>query len=199
VYATRRVLEGLSANAVLRTLERFPGHVVWRTLEPGSPCELVGPDGERSRIQLAPFALPGKPPLHLAALPPSPEDNLGLRLSELGGSGEGSLVYASAVASLADLPPELDGCSALLMDGTFWSEDELPGQGIGSLSARSMAHLPISGAAGSLAALAPLRIGQRVYTHVNNTNPILDPAAPERLAVEAAGWSVATDGLKLAL
>jgi pyrroloquinoline quinone biosynthesis protein B len=200
VYATARVLEGLRANAALRTLERFPGHVTWRRLQLGQASELIGPDGESSSsISLLPFPLPGKPPLHLATLEPSPEDNVGLRVRQADAHDGTALVYASAVASLADRPAELDDCAALFMDGTFWSEEELPGQGIGSAPARSMAHLPIGGESGSLRALAPLRAQRRLYTHINNTNPILDPNSPERAAAEAGGWAVAHDGLKLLL
>jgi pyrroloquinoline quinone biosynthesis protein B len=199
VYASARVLEGLRTNAALRTLERFPGHVVWRALKPGESGELIEPDERRSGISVLPFALPGKPPLHLGSLSPSREDNLGLRLRAAGARDDSALVYASAVAALTEQPRELDACAALFMDGTFWSEEELPAQGIGSTPARSMAHLPIGGEGGSLGALARLQVKRRVYTHINNTNPILDPDSAERAAVEAQGWLVASDGLKLQL
>lgn len=198
VYATARVLDGLRQNAALRTLDRFEGHVVWRSFELNEPTVLVEPDGASSGLTLLPFALPGKPPLHLATMAPSRQDNVGLRLWTGAPSG-GALVYASAVASLTELPSELDQCAALFMDGTFWSEEELPGQGIGNAPARAMAHLPIGGEAGSLQALARLNVGRRIYTHINNTNPILDPASPERAAVEGAGWLIAYDGLRLSV
>src|SRR5882762_5761329 len=35
LYATRSVQAGLEQNAFLRTLQRFEGHLVWRTLELG--------------------------------------------------------------------------------------------------------------------------------------------------------------------
>jgi pyrroloquinoline quinone biosynthesis protein B len=64
-----------------------------------------------------------------------------------------------------------------------------------------MAHLPIGGPAGSLAALADLpgTVGRKILTHINNTNPILDARSPERRAVHDAGWEVATDGLEVTL
>jgi pyrroloquinoline quinone biosynthesis protein B len=199
VYATARVLEGLRQNAALRTLDRFEGHVVWRSFELNEPIVLAEPEGEPSGLSLLPFALPGKPPLHLAAMAPSPQDNVGLRLWTSAAPSGGALVYASAVASLAEVPSELDQCAALFVDGTFWSEQELPGQGIGNAPARAMAHLPIGGEAGSLRALARLNVGRRIYTHINNTNPILDPASPERAAVEGAGWLIAYDGLRISI
>jgi pyrroloquinoline quinone biosynthesis protein B len=35
------------------------------------------------------------------------------------------------------------------------------------------------------------------YTHLNNTNPLADPNAPERALLAAAGAEVAEDGLLL--
>jgi len=36
-----------------------------------------------------------------------------------------------------------------------------------------------------------------IYTHVNNTNPVLLEDSPQRAAVEAAGFAVGVDGLRL--
>jgi pyrroloquinoline quinone biosynthesis protein B len=60
-----------------------------------------------------------------------------------------------------------------------------------------MGHLPIDGLGGSLARLAPLPIGRTIYTHINNTNPILLEDSPERRVVEQHGMEVAVDGLEL--
>jgi pyrroloquinoline quinone biosynthesis protein B len=47
--------------------------------------------------------------------------------------------------------------------------------------------------------LAKLRHPRKVFLHINNTNPILDEDSPEHLAVRAAGWEVACDGMTIAL
>jgi pyrroloquinoline quinone biosynthesis protein B len=60
-----------------------------------------------------------------------------------------------------------------------------------------MAHLPIGGPQGSLAATPRLQARARIFTHINNTNPILREASTERRAVEAQGWRVAWDGMEL--
>ncbi len=62
-----------------------------------------------------------------------------------------------------------------------------------------MAHVPVSGENGSLAALAGLPVRRRFLIHINNTNPLLREDSPERRAVTAAGWEVAHDGLEMAL
>ena len=41
--------------------------------------------------------------------------------------------------------------------------------------------------------------GRTLYTHINNTNPILDARSPEAAQVRAAGAGIASDGLELTL
>jgi len=85
-------------------------------------------------------------------------------------------------------------CDCLLFDGSFWSENEMELRGAGTRTASAMGHIPISGPAGSLARLSDLSI-RKIYTHINNTNPILDETSAERREVEKAGWEVAEDGM----
>ena len=87
----------------------------------------------------------------------------------------------------------------LLFDGTFWTDDELIALGIGDRTARQMDHLPISGRDGSLAQLATLPCRHRIYTHINNTNPILVERSPESALVERAGLTIGVDGLSISV
>jgi pyrroloquinoline quinone biosynthesis protein B len=87
----------------------------------------------------------------------------------------------------------------VFLDGTFWASDELVALGVGERRAEEMAHLPVGGPAGSLAALRGLRAPHRVLIHVNNTNPLLREDSAERAAAAAAGWEVAWDGMTLEL
>ena len=86
----------------------------------------------------------------------------------------------------------------VLFDGTFWSDNELIELGISDRTAREMDHLPVSGPDGSLARLSAIDT-RRVYTHINNSNPILLEDSPERLAVEQAGILVGADGMSFTL
>lgn len=197
LYATERVLAGLRENAALRTLERFEGQLRRHVLRLGETCELQGADGAPSGVFVTADAVAGKPPLHLVGLyEPSPEDNVALQVRT---ARSGRLVYASAIADARAALPLFRGCAALLLDGTFWSEEELPGLGVRMGPARSMAHQPVGGSDGSLLALRDLDARRRIFTHVNNTNPLLDETSTERRQAEAAGWEVATDGLSLRL
>jgi pyrroloquinoline quinone biosynthesis protein B len=196
VYATSRVLAGLKQNAMLRTLERLPDQIRWRELDILRPMQLLEPGGQPSGLELTAFAVPGKPPLHLAHdFAPSLLDNVALRVRA---GPSPALVYASAFASLADASP-FANAGAVFLDGTFWSEHELPGLGVASGPARSMAHLPISGEPGSLSLLGSLGGEHRYYTHVNNTNPVLDEYSAERAELTRAGIQVAYDGLRIQL
>jgi pyrroloquinoline quinone biosynthesis protein B len=192
LLATGRVRGGLvEHNAMLRTLARSADQVRWRALEVGREV-IVNEVG----LGIEAGAAPGKLPVHLTGLiEPSPEDNVALRIRDLT-SGR-ILVIATAVGALDGFAEVVKGADALFFDGTFWSEDELVSRGLGKARARDMAHVPVGGPGGSLEGLASVAPQRRIYTHVNNTNPMLRSDSVERAAVEAAGWTVARDGLEI--
>lgn len=109
-----------------------------------------------------------------------------------------ALVYLPGVQEFtAAVRAQLDDCACLLFDGTCWHDDELLRLGVGGKTAREMGHLPIAPPGGSLEQLSPLPIERKIYTHINNTNPILLDDAPERRVVEKHGLEVAVDGLEV--
>jgi pyrroloquinoline quinone biosynthesis protein B len=59
--------------------------------------------------------------------------------------------------------------------------------------------VPIAGPGGSLEWIARLPCRHRIYTHINNTNPILLERSPERAAVERTGITVGFDGLHIVM
>ncbi len=99
----------------------------------------------------------------------------------------------------AGLLARLSSVDLVLFDGTFWTDDELIDLGIGERTARQMDHLPVSGPGGSLEQLARLPGRHRVYTHINNTNPMLLEDGPERALVERAGLRVGADGMRFTI
>lgn len=198
LYATDAVRRGIEQSAFVRTLQRFPGQLTWRRLPLAEAVPLVRADGSTSALELTALPVAGKLPVHLVGhAAPDPGDNVALRIRDRR-TGR-TLLVATAVAHVDSLRPHLAGVDLLLLDGTFWSEDEIVGQGLGQARAGDMAHQPIGGASGSLAALADVAIARRIYTHINNTNPLLREDSPERVAVEQAGWEVAHDRLELTL
>jgi pyrroloquinoline quinone biosynthesis protein B len=113
-------------------------------------------------------------------------------------SSSASALIAPAVGNLSDeLDDAVKTSDVVLFDGTFWKDDELRAFRPGARTAREMNHLPI--ADGSLDFLRHSPARRKLYTHINNTNPILTPGSPERAEVERAGIEIAFDGLEIAL
>jgi pyrroloquinoline quinone biosynthesis protein B len=93
-------------------------------------------------------------------------------------------------------------CAAdcVLVDGTFWSEDEMRTLGLSSKLAHEMGHMPQSGANGLIAWLDKLPSATRkVLIHINNSNPILDEDSRERAQLREHGIEVAFDGMEISL
>lgn len=193
LYVTGSVRRGLEQSAFIRTLRRFEGQLQIREMELDRRIELADAAGEPLDLALVASAMAGKLPVHFVGhANASPEDNVALSFFDRDGR---SLLYAAAGAS-ADA--SLDGYDIVLFDGTFYREDELVALGLSKSYARDMAHVPIDGPEGSLAQLSGAST-RRIYTHINNTNPILAPDSVERRRVEEAGWEIAFDGMEITL
>ncbi len=109
-----------------------------------------------------------------------------------------SAVYAPGLGALSGrLREQLATSDCILVDGTFWSGDEMVRTGTGTKSAAEMGHLPLAGHGGTLDLLAGLERPAKYLIHINNTNPILDRRSPERQQVEAAGVGITYDGLEI--
>jgi len=198
VYATGAVRRGLhDRNAMVRTLERFEGQVTFRELELDRDVEI------EPGLTITARAARGKLPVHLEKLcSPSPEDNVSIWVRQEGmgaSAATKTAVYFGATSSADGLREALGGVGCLFFDGTFWSSDELVALGLSRARAEDMAHLPIGGATGSLAALDGMSLGRKIYTHINNSNPIVVEGSAEEQAVRASGWEIAYDGMEVEL
>lgn len=110
----------------------------------------------------------------------------------------GRLLVAPDVAEANDgLREALATSDAVLFDGTFWSDDELSLVKSTAHGAAAMGHVTIKDC--SLDLLGKLAAPRKIYFHINNTNPILSPDSPEKIAVEAAGIVIGYDGLEFEL
>lgn len=107
-------------------------------------------------------------------------------------------LIAPAVGEITDdLKAAAQSSQVVFFDGTFWSNDELAALRPGARNAREMNHLPIGD--GGLDFLSRSPAQRKIYTHINNTNPILMPGSKERAKVEQAGIEIACDGLEVVL
>jgi pyrroloquinoline quinone biosynthesis protein B len=67
-------------------------------------------------------------------------------------------------------------------------------------TSRDMGHMPQSGPDGMVEWLDKLPASTRkVLIHINNTNPILDEASPQREVLRSHGIEVSFDGMEIAL
>lgn len=192
VWSSDYILGAIEANPIFGVLdrgivrlERIGAHGKFDPV-PGLECET--------------FVVPGKPPLYLErthGLGPVSGATLGLRVTDNNGK---TVVF---IPSCAEISPEvtrsIEGADLLFFDGTMFTDDEMISSGEGEKTARRMGHMPISGRGGSLEALAKVKAGARYFIHINNSNPVLDRTSSERHAVEAAGWKIAQDGMRIAL
>lgn len=112
-------------------------------------------------------------------------------------SGRLALVAPAVSEVTRDLSEAAADSEVIFLDGTFWSDDELAAVRPGARSAREMNHLPING--GSLDFMCQSSARRKIYTHINNTNPILMPGSPERTQLDQAGIEVGRDGLEIVL
>jgi pyrroloquinoline quinone biosynthesis protein B len=176
---------------VLAILARYCG-AKWQTLEPERPTPLPG-----SSLVVELFHVGGDAPRYVSGSEGELQAS-GLVFHDVAGGGV--LTYVPGLARLDDSVLSRFACSDLvLVDGTFWRDDELARLGISERSAHDMGHVPLSGPGGTLEALARLERPRKALVHINNTNPILLEDSPERHAVLQAGVEIADDGLEIEL
>jgi pyrroloquinoline quinone biosynthesis protein B len=201
VYAHEKVLSILRANSIFNVLNE--NNVRRRPIELDRAFEPALPDGAPSGIEILPFAVPGKSAWYLEgrAHPGGNDgagDTLGLRIRD-----KESAKYFYFIAACAgvtdDLKSRLAGAPLVFFDGTVWRDDELIAAGLGSKTGQGMGHIAMSGDNGAITALAGLDIGQKMFLHINNSNPALLPASPEREIAEQAGWQMPADGTEIML
>ena len=166
----------------------------------------IDPDGSVFAIDTVPgvrwHALPvaSKPaPYSPNREAPMPGDNLALVIEDAE-SGR-SVVYAPGLSAIDDpLWRAMQAADCVLVDGTFWTDDEMIRLGVSAKRARDIGHLPQCGAGGMLEWLERLPGATRkILIHINNTNPILNESSAEAAELARRGVEVARDGMEIAL
>jgi pyrroloquinoline quinone biosynthesis protein B len=192
LYATPSVRSILDRESRLLPLTQAFADVEVTEMAIGSPIPLHYRGGEGSGLTVEPFLVPAGPPRFAPAARDGHTVGLTVRHADTGGS----CTFVPGCGALDDsLLERFETTDLLLFDGTFWSDEELIGLGISDRRARQMDHIPVSGDDGSLARLADLTQPTRIYTHINNTNPMLVENSPEHELVRAAGLQVGKDGM----
>jgi pyrroloquinoline quinone biosynthesis protein B len=193
LHGTGGVRQVLEKNLGMRgVLAAFCG-VRW--LEPPSRefGAIAVTSGRLSGISFRAIALPTRPPPFAREDPPAGEHSIACQFRDEGTGGR-LLVAPDVGVVTEELSAALAESDAVLFDGTFWSGAELSAIKPGAPAAAEMGHVAIRD--GSLELLSKLSARIKVYIHLNNTNPVLDPRSVERAALDAAGIQVGLDGME---
>lgn len=138
------------------------------------------------------------PPYSPHRYDPHDGDNIGLIIEQI---STGKKVFYSP--GLGEIEPHvfsaMQTSDCLLVDGTFWTEDEMVTMGISQKRAREIGHLPQSGEGGMIEVLNGVSNTRKILIHINNTNPILDEDSIPHKELTKAGIEMAYDGMEINL
>ncbi len=197
IYCTDMVYEDLTTGFPLFTMLKHWNGGINRHAIPldGESFQIKDIDGLRfTAIPVTGKAPPYSPHRHDAHL----GDNIGVKVTD-DRSGK-SLFYAPGLGQLTDQTRQLMGeVDCLLVDGTFWEEDEMAIVGVGDKTAADMGHLPQSGPGGMIEVLQPMDKPRKILIHINNTNPILDEDSKQRKILQGEGIEISFDGMDIDL
>ncbi|QHQ34326.1 pyrroloquinoline quinone biosynthesis protein PqqB [Algicella marina] len=192
LYSTSEILDFIGQNTVFDALREDV--VARRAIRLGETFELV------PGLECSLFSVPGKVPLYLEGEEVQTdlegEQTVGV---EMQAGGQKVYYIPGCAAFPSSLEERVRGADAVFFDGTLWADDEMVRAGLSQKTGKRMGHMSISGADGTMVAFAGLDVGRKVFVHMNNTNPVLRPGAPERREAEAAGWVIGQDGMEMSL
>lgn len=198
--AVHRILT--EENVMFRALARSRPPVAWESLPLDRPVSIFQPAGSSSEDSLSCRAVPvsGKFPDYvtdrLSRSLPENEAVIGLEFTHRGKR----LFCASTLSGRGnDWKNEITKSDVALLDGTFFTDDELVTIRAAGFTANEMGHLPLSGPNGLLEQLKSLSNTRRILIHLNNTNPALDEESDAARTLRDAGYEIAYDGMEFTL
>lgn len=195
VFATESVLDLMDTKFPIRSVLKNYANLEFCRIKPGIPFFL----GDSVKVESV--ALSNRQPRYANESVHSPAQGadsvIGLRFQSVESADDG-IAYAPQVGIWDDSILKLiEGCETILIDGTFYTSNELQSIGVDAPCAEAMGHLPLSGPEGILAKLENVKVRIKLLTHINNSNPILRDNSSERRAVENAGVKIAHDGMSV--
>lgn len=199
LYCTASVWDDLTTGLPLVPVLAHYCGVQWHPLSIRQghmeAIELPGING----IRFTPLALSSKaPPYSPHRENPHPGDNIGLIIENL---ATGKKVFYAP--GLGEIEPQVEAAmrsaDCLLVDGTFWSADEMIRLGFSTKHAADMGHIPQSGLGGMIELLNTMDTARKILIHINNTNPILDEDSEQHATLLQHGIEIAHDGMEITL
>lgn len=198
--AVQRILK--KENKIFSVLDRSDAPVQWQVLSSNGRlgCHLTESPGEAPAFICVTSPLGGSYPDfvsdELQRTLSADEAVLGFVFEQ---KGKSVFIAPSLSARNSEWTKPAATSDLVLIDGTFWSDDELIKTGRSKKTAREIGHLPLSGADGLLQQFPKNAKGRKVLVHINNTNPVLDEDSLEHRAVLDAGFEIAYDGMEFTL
>jgi pyrroloquinoline quinone biosynthesis protein B len=195
VSCTPRMAGFLRANGPWSQLVRLD-NIRLREVAPGAPVDLPVV-GNRYQVSVKPIQVPHRDEY---------SDTVGYVIRRTGSPAGSAAEPGRTVFYVPDTEPwrnwkpslaeviEEERIDTLLVDGTFYSSSELPGRSVTSIGHPLMTD--------SMDLLEPLVRAARLtvyFTHLNHSNPVLDPASAAARDVTTRGFHVAREGLELPL
>jgi len=196
IYCTDMVHEDLTTgNPLIRILGHYCGVERHRIGTSDATFTIPGIEGLEFRaLSLKSAAPPYSPHRN----DPHPGDNVGVRITN---TATGSSVFYAP--GLGEIEPHvkaaMEGADCVMVDGTFWTDDEMVRLGISTKRAREIGHLPQSGEGGMIEWMDRFAKPRKILIHINNTNPILNDDSIERAELAAHGIEVAFDGMDISI
>lgn len=194
IYATEQVFADLTSGLPLvNTLSHYC-KVERHLIEPNNQAFKIEQVGG---ISMTPISLSSKaPPYSPHRNDPHPGDNIGLSITDnLSGK---TAFYAPGLGQIeSQVERAMQQADVLLVDGTFWTDDEMIRLGLSSKRALDMGHLAQSGAGGMIEVLQRYPDKRRILIHINNSNPILREDSEQALELARLGIEVAFDGMEI--
>jgi pyrroloquinoline quinone biosynthesis protein B len=92
------------------------------------------------------------------------------------------------------LETRLEGADLAILDGTFYSQDELPDRGVGSIG-----HPPIRRTVERLGKRTPALTPRVAFTHLNHSNPAAETGSRAASWVKSQGYAILSDGERVPL
>lgn len=179
VYVTPRMAEFLTTNGPWSQLVEI-GNIALEELASGARVELAG------GVAVEALAVPHR-------------DEYADTLAFVIHGPRRSVLYVPDTDSWIAWPPDeltttMERVDVAIVDATFYSADEMPGRAVESIGHPLMTD-------------SMERFGERVrggdlevyFTHLNHSNPAVDPASGARQATDEAGFAVLSDGQEIEL
>jgi pyrroloquinoline quinone biosynthesis protein B len=195
VWCTDSAYDDLTrGNPVLKLLEHYCGISRHRIGIEGADFVIA----ELPGVRWTALPVAGKPaPYSPNRDTPRAGDNLALVITDIATGRH--VVYAPALSDISEpLWAAMSRAACVMVDGTFWDDEEMPRLGVSKKRAREIGHLPQSGPGGMLEWLARLpRDTRKILIHINNTNPILDDTSAQSAVLVRRGIEKAWDGMEI--